>query len=201
MYDVVNRILLCIILTDHEFRELKKGNAELFKMIYLAYKKDIYNFLIIKCRGDVHSAEDILSEAMISAYKALSTLKHRENLQSWLIKIAHRRFYDYRRKYFQDRKILEKLKEREVHEQKTTVDCNSELVMQEKAVLLDLALNAINPDYKRILELKIFEKKKIKEIASLLQRTEKAIENMIFRAKKALKKEMKTYAHHFEDTQ
>jgi DNA-directed RNA polymerase specialized sigma24 family protein len=81
MYDVLNRIVFCIILTDHEFRELKKGNTELFKMIYLEYKKDIFNFLIIKCRGDQHCAEDILSEAMISAYKALSTLKHSYNLQ------------------------------------------------------------------------------------------------------------------------
>jgi DNA-directed RNA polymerase specialized sigma24 family protein len=71
--------------------------------------------------------------------------------------------------------------------------------MQEKAVLLDLALNNINPDYKRIIELKIFKRKKIRELAVQLQRTEKAVENMIFRAKAALKKEMKKLSHHLED--
>ena len=58
-------------------------------------------------------------------------------------------------------------------------------------------MNTINPEYKKVLELKIFDKKRIKEIAVLFNRTEKAIENMILRAKKSLKKEMKKYRNYF----
>ena len=68
---------------------------------------------------------------------------------------------------------------------------------KEKRLLLSLALENLKPKYQIVLKMKYDDNKKVKEIAKLLKKRDKDIENLLFRAKKTLKKEMQGISNTF----
>jgi RNA polymerase sigma-70 factor, ECF subfamily len=195
--DVSHMILLLIVLTDEEFRQLTGGNPEIFKKVYLHHKKDIYNFLLLKCRGNTDRTEDIFSETIISALKSVSLLKNQDNFQSWLVKIAHRRYSDHMRRIFREKSHVTHINENQDFVAADSRDIVDELADREKVVLLNMALENINSGHREIIERKIFKRQKVKDIAAAFSRSEKAVESMLSRARSALKKEMNKLRTYF----
>lgn len=152
-----------------------------------SYSRGIYNFLLLKTRGNRDVADDLLSETFLSAHKSLSGLKHNQNLNSWLIKIAHRRFIDYQRKQAREQKILQTLEP----PKKDSKEWDDEIQDKKKTVLLNLAIKNLKHTYAQILQMKYYEGLSINEIAEKTDKTASSVQNIMFRAKEALKKEIR----------
>ena len=56
--------------------------------------------------------------------------------------------------------------------------------------MVNIALDNILPQYKKILGLKYFQRFSYKKIAEILNKTESAVQNQLYRARKRLKKEI-----------
>ena len=56
---------------------------------------------------------------------------------------------------------------------------------------MNIALENLKPEYSDILRLKYIEEKSQKELSDIYKKTESSIESLLFRAREALKKEMK----------
>jgi RNA polymerase sigma-70 factor (ECF subfamily) len=67
----------------------------------------------------------------------------------------------------------------------------------EKLLMIKAAMDKLKPAYKEILNLKYTEKKSQKEIADILKKSRSSVESLIFRAKEALKKELKALIKDF----
>jgi RNA polymerase sigma-70 factor, ECF subfamily len=186
-------ILLMMIITDAEFRLLKTQDQTILGKIFHMYQRDLYNFLLVKTKGNDDLTHDLLSDTFLSAYDSAPRLKFNKNLKSWLFKIAYRRLIDYRRKQFRDNKYL-KIKQ----ELKQPPEAIEERIhRKQKALLFSMALKKLNPDYQEIFRLKYKEEKSIKEIAAILKKKEMYVINKINRAKAAIKREMFRIARDF----
>jgi RNA polymerase sigma-70 factor (ECF subfamily) len=169
---------------NQEFINL--SDPKFFEQIYNEHKVKIYNFLIVKVNGDIHAAEEILSDTIYSALISAPKLKDTNKISGWLIQIANRRFYDYLRKKYRHKEIIEeKIKD------KTEEIINEEHEENNKIVMLKTAMENLKPKYRAVIKLKFIDNKSQKEIAELLNTNRLTAESLIFRAKDALKKEVK----------
>ena len=199
-YDLVNVIILLIFISEKDFQKLKAGDTQVFTSVYQAYKKKVFNFLLVKCKWDQHTAEDLLSETMLSAFTSLSNLQSADNLLSWLLTIAFRRYLDHVRKQASDSKKMDSLKtELTLNHHPGEEDCLTEMDKRGKILILKMALDQLRPEYKQILQLKLFENQQNSEIARLLGKDKKAIENLYSRGLKSLKAAMKKYRDYFKE--
>jgi len=62
------------------------------------------------------------------------------------------------------------------------------LEKKQKVLLLKLAFDSLNPYYQEIYKLRYIEDKQIKEIAAHYKKTPKAIDNILVRIRRTLKK-------------
>jgi RNA polymerase sigma-70 factor (ECF subfamily) len=186
-------ILIFIFLSDKEFILLKSRNTQVFEKVYRNMKDIVFNFLIIKTNGDYTSTEEIFSDTFHSALISAPGLKSSKNIQSWLLQIASRRFIDYIRKKYREKKYKDMMQ----RSHSNPGDIHEELHKKEKILLMNMALKNIKTDYSTVLREKYIEDKSIKEIASTLGKSDKAIESLLTRAKKALKTEMEHISRDF----
>ena len=67
-------------------------------------------------------------------------------------------------------------------------------MLQEKVLMLNLALDKLDENYKKVLQLKYNELKSQKEIAKILNKSISAVESLLFKARKKLKVELSKIA-------
>lgn len=183
-------IIFIMIWTEEDFHKIKARDPEIFSRIYKEYKENIFNYLIIKVNGNKDIAEDIFSDTFHSAFLSAPKLKKINSLQSWLLQIANRRFYDYLRKNYRDKKHIETLDDNEIV---ANDDFIQSLEIKEKVNAIRIALENIKPHYNKVLILRYEEYKSHKDIAKEMNKSESAIQNLIFKAKNALKKELEKF--------
>lgn len=181
-------IIIIVILTDEEFHKFKKIDPVIFEKVYNGCKKKIYNFILIKTRGNHHVAGDLLNETFCSAITSAPKLKSASNIEGWLIRIASRRYIDHVKKFFREKKYLEI--EGRKQQEAFPEDMVEKLHQKEKVLLLNIAIDSLKPEHSKVLKMKCFEEKKVKEIAQIINKSPKAVENILYKARLALKDKM-----------
>jgi RNA polymerase sigma-70 factor, ECF subfamily len=181
--------------SDEDLYKINLRDPEIFEKLYLRYKKKIYNFLIIKARGNKEVADEIFSQTFHSALEAAPKLKNADNIQAWLLKIASRRFLDYLRNLYKEEKYLNKMHDGNMDEPEPF----QAIKIKEEILMFNLAFNKIPELNKKILTMKYIDDKSQKEIAGIIQKSEKAVESLLSRSKKLLKKELGKYKRFFND--
>ena len=89
-------MIIPIIKADADLHKIRKKDPQLFiEKVYKNYKFKIYNFLVIKANGDKNVAEEVLSDTFYSLLKSAHTITNKNKIQSWLMQVASRRFYDH----------------------------------------------------------------------------------------------------------
>lgn len=185
-------MILIIIITEKDLKKIRERDPEIFTNIYNEYKKKIYNFIIIKTNGNTYAADEIFSETFYSALASAPNIKNVDNILGWLLSIANRRLYDYINKENKNKDCIEEIISVESIEHDMIKDKQSEKTeIDEKLLMIKAAMDKLKPLYKDILNLKYTEKKSQKEIADILKKSRSSVESLIFRAKEALKKELK----------
>ena len=76
-------------------KELKKGSAEAFHIIYNKYNQRIYRFCL-KMLGDVSQAKDAFQETFLRLHEKKNTFRG-ENFTAWLFTIARHTCLNYLR--------------------------------------------------------------------------------------------------------
>ena len=179
-------MILFIVFSDEDIFKLKSGDPLVFEKVFNEYHHKIYNFLVIKTNGNEHVAEEIFSDTFYSALTSAHSIKDAKKIFPWLLQIARRRFADHLRKKYRNKDIES---EEEISDDLHSKDYVKE--QNEKAILVNMAMENIRPEYKNILNLKYIEDKSQKEISAIYGKSESSIESLLFRARDALKKEMK----------
>lgn len=169
---------------DEDFKKIKERDPEIFKIIYKTYKDIIYTYLLKKTKGNKIMSEDILSDTFKSAFLSAPKLKNINNILGWLIIIANRRFNDFLRKRYREKKYNKIIEEKEI------IDKHKSPEEDELVLILNISLQNLKPEYRDILKMKFQDDMQIKEISEKLNKNIKAVESLIHRAKIALKKEI-----------
>jgi len=179
---------------ESELLKLQNRDPLSLKKLYLEYSDKIYNYFIIKLNGNRDLAEELSSETFCAAIDSINKLKNIDCLLSWLFGIASRKFYDYLRKQYREKKYLDKI------EKEDTIDENDiieNLYTRQKVLIVDAAINKLKPNYKQIIELKYKKHKSQKEISDIINNSISAVENLLYKARKSLIKEIKKISKDF----
>ena len=135
-------------------------------------------------------AEELTSQTFFSVLESAPKLKKAQGIHAWIFRIASRRFYDSLRKKYHEKEYVEKSNEEII-----THDTHLEdLMLKEKVLMLNLALDKLDENYKKVLQLKYNENKSQKQIAKTLNRSISAVESLLFKARKKLKAELSKIA-------
>ena len=174
-------------LKDYDIKKLRNRDPEIFETLYNDYKIIIYNYLLVKTKGNIEVSKDVLSDTFCSIFDSANKIKNISNIKGWLIQIANRRLYDYLRKEYHDKKYTQYF---EVNEDIDN-DLTDELHKKQQLLLVNIAIDSLKQIYKDVIRLKYMEKKTQKEIAKIINKSESSVESLLIRAKKALKNELK----------
>jgi len=179
-------MFIIIIFADEDLFKIQSRDPDIFEKIYKEYKTKIYNYLFIKANYNKVLADELFSDTFHSALLSAPKLKNTENVQSWLISIANRRFIDRLRSSYKNNYVINS----HSMDNMEYSDTGNEIKNNDKVILTKLALNNIKGKYKEILTLKYIENRSQEEIAGMMNKSVPSVQSTLFRARESLKKEL-----------
>ncbi|MBN2441476.1 MAG: sigma-70 family RNA polymerase sigma factor [Spirochaetales bacterium] len=178
-------------------KRLRLKDEEAFKELYRVSHRMLFNYILLKVNGQVEVAEDILSEVYCDAitYSVSLTLTH--NIKAWLFRITKSKIGDFYRKLKKEQNIIKV--------QKVIVKQNelwnwfsnspeSRVLNKENQLLLKAAFARLPESNREVLIKKYEEKKSMAQIAAEIKKTEKAVDNILYRSRKLFQEELKEMA-------
>ena len=169
-------------MTDRELlQRISTGDGEAWNLLYERHISTLWRYVATRMgSGNVHAAEDVVSEVMLTlARKPPDIDKNQGTLASWLLGVARNKVADH----FRKEQFRENLAVRwsEYHNAR-----NFDSAEQHDSSV-EVALNQLSNDDTLMLIWKYAEGMSGREIATRLGKTEKAVESMLFRARKSFK--------------
>lgn len=168
--------------------EIRK--EEKFISLYQAFVNEIYRYVFLRTGMDTALAEDMTQEIFLDIFKGMDGFKGLCSNRTWIFRIAKNKLFDfYRRQYRQkinlvdiDSPLTEELSDSGQDIEKTVETA------LESQMVCD-CLNRIPGHYRIMLILKYVDGKSVKQIAELTDKSTKAIESLLQRAKNSFIKE------------
>jgi RNA polymerase sigma-70 factor, ECF subfamily len=163
-------------------RKCLEGNADAYSVLVDRYKNMAYN-LAFRMSGDEDTAKDLSQESFIAAYTSLREFRFNAKFSSWLYSIVLNKCRDHLRRT-KDTVSADELAEVLPNREKSPEQTASE--GQDKD-LLQLALDALPADYRRVLVLKHMEGMDYEEIAAITGMSVAALKVRAHRGRNMLK--------------
>jgi RNA polymerase sigma-70 factor (ECF subfamily) len=140
----------------------------------------VYRYLLTRC-GDQELAEEVTQEAFVEAIRSRRKFQGRSDPVTWVIAIGRNRLVDHvrhdRRSAARHLRLVDSRRDLESSAWRTSDD--REAIEQALATLL--------PDQRLALTLRYLDQLPVREIASLLHRSESAAESVLSRAREAFR--------------
>lgn len=155
-----------------------------FTKTYNAFIDEIYKYVFLRTGLEPRIAEDITQDIFLEVFKGFDKFKGLCSQRTWGFRIARNKVYDYYRKQYKqgiESISLEAESTEQFSDPLQNVDiliekaCNSKYVID--------CLNMLPQHYKLTLLFKYVDGRSVNEIASILDKSGKAIDNILQRAK------------------
>ncbi|MDK2935533.1 MAG: hypothetical protein PWP62_541 [Eubacteriaceae bacterium] len=164
---------------------MSNGNSEeQFKKIYAQYVDEIYQYVFLRTGLNTAIAEDLTQDIFLDAFKGLKQFKGLCSERTWVFKITKNKVNDFYRKHY--RQCLEPIHiEDELTIQISDPKQDMDVFMDKsfKCECIIACLNQLPEHYKAVLLLKYIDGRSVREIAKITNKSAKAIENILLRAK------------------
>lgn len=165
-----------------QVKKAKQGDTEAFASLYQEIYPDLYRFALYTLR-DKNDAEDAVSETVVDAFAAISTLRLEEAFRSWMFRIlsnkCKNRLREYARKTVE---LSDELKD-EVPEKKKGQGMDEDILVRQLFFSLD-------EEERLIISMHLFAGYTSREMAELLHMNENTIRSRESRALKKLAKKL-----------
>jgi len=166
---------------------LKKGDSDAFAQVYDEYADKIYRFIYFKVDNQL-LAEDLTSQTFLKCWEYIrQEQKTVENIQAFLYRIARNNVIDYYRTRKETTDLSAAIG---LDDQKLPLPDEKISIDQDTNVMIS-ALAELPDDYNDIVTLRYIEEYTVREIASILGKTENNVRVTLHRAIQALKNQIK----------
>jgi RNA polymerase sigma-70 factor (ECF subfamily) len=176
---------------------LRQKDQKAFEELYERTWPGLLGYITFKVNGNGHLAEDILSEVYCRAIEYSHTLTLTHNVTGWLFRIAKSKLADHFRKKKREKKLIRVQTAAAGSEELANALANepeSKALEAEDELLVRIGFSRIPEEYRNALEQKYVREKSVSEIASAAGKTEKAVENILYRGRKLLEREIRRAA-------
>ena len=167
----------------------QSGDTEAFNPLFLKYQKKIYNLMYQRVR-DQETAKDLCQEVFLKAFKALPNFKGGSAFYSWIYRIAINCSIDFQRQRNRGKifSFEELSPENEDVLKITDPHPSPDRILEEKELrsIIRKAVKKLPPGQRRVFNLRHRRALTIKEIATLLNRSEGTIKAHLHHAHRQL---------------
>jgi RNA polymerase sigma-70 factor (ECF subfamily) len=175
-------------LTDADLlHAARRGDAEAWRTLYQRFLPAVWRqaYALV---SDVHVAEDITSETMLALLRGIDRLdSDAPKIAGWLGSVVRFKAADYQRTVVRSRDKL-------TFAAATAADCapgaspSAALEAAETRVAVLSALDELPERFRTVLEWKYLDALGVREIAERLGESEKAVEAVLYRARRAFRR-------------
>jgi len=168
-------------------RAAQRGSETAWETLYRRYLPGVWRYVCTRLRGNLHAAEDVLSETFLAAVEGLNKLDvDGRPLYPWLVGIAKNKVADYWRRA--NRSGVDPGGPGAEPLDAVDPACpHLGLVASENRMLVARAMARLSDEERLILEWKYVDELSVRQIARRMSRTQKAVENLLYRARNSLR--------------
>lgn len=166
------------------------GNPEAFEVLFRRYRQAITGYVRASVR-DEGRTEDIVQEIFFSAHNSLATLSHPRAFRTWLYQIAHNACLDEARRRRRNDELILGWDEFPPPDERIVFHHRGpdhQLSQKEELADLTQALGGLPPSQHEALVLREVEGMSYDEIGRRMQLSPGAVESVLFRARRGLKR-------------
>jgi len=162
------------------------GEQAAFEELYKRYQPRLAGFCF-RLLLDSTAAEDVVQSVFVKALESIHTLRNPESFYSWLFTLARNEVYGTLRAKRSNGTV--ELSE-EVWDEETPFDS---AVRGETVEIVRECLDHLKVEYREVLILRQFEGLSYNQIAEITGNTTSSVESRLFKARKALIRQLKPY--------
>lgn len=176
------------------YRRFLDGDDDGLAEIIRAYRDPLIFFLNAYFR-DLDEAEDAAEEAFIKLAVKKPRYNGKASFKTWLFTIGANVAKDRLRRAKRRGEVpIESAADLAAME-----DIELSLIRQERKKALHEAMDRLSPEHGRVLRLIYFEDMSAKEAAAVLGKSVHATENLVYKARKALREQLEKEGYYHED--
>lgn len=179
------------------YRRFLEGDDDGVVEIVRDYKDGLILFLN-RYVHNVHIAEELAEETFFRIIVKKPHFVRKGAFKTWLYTIGRNTANNYLK---HAGKTLHADLENLVHLSGEIESLERAYIREEEKIVIHRALANINPDYGKVLYLKFFENMSNDEIAAVMKKNKRQVENLIYQSKRALKSELDREGFHYEGLQ
>ena len=160
----------------------EEGLAEIIR-----YQKDGLILFINGIVHNIHTAEELTEEVFVKLVVKRPRFFGKSSFKTWLYAIARNVAYEHLRSRRATAELTDEEMQRMISEED---DLERMYIREEDRRAVHRALGRLNPDYSQVLYLIYFEEMDNSEAAAVMRKSKRQGENLIYRAKSALRSEL-----------
>jgi RNA polymerase sigma factor (sigma-70 family) len=162
---------------------LRERNPAAVQHLSDCYLPSVWRFVYVRVGGDPHLAEDIMSETVLALIRAAAEPETAiGNVEGWLRSVAGNKVVDHFRAAARVQHLIE-----QASPSRPTADDSEPSRLQEREeqrAEVRRVMDEMPQRHRLILEWKYLDKLSVREIGRRLTLTEKAVESLLFRARR-----------------
>ncbi len=163
--------------------QLLNGNEQAFEKIYQLYSSRLYGNLLKLVKSETE-AQEILQDVFLKIWENRQNIDIEKSFRSYLFKIAENKVVDFFRKVARDKKREAQLISLATNEY---VPVEELLQSDEKAAILQKAIDSLPPQRQQVFRLCKLEGKSYKEVSEQLGISVSTISDHIVKATKSIR--------------
>ena len=174
-------------------RQAAEGQEHAFEQLVRRYQKGIYN-LTLRMTGNADDAYDLAQETFLRAWRNLAAFQFDSAFSTWLYRIATNLCIDFLRKQKRGKVISLQSVQEQTEQELPLPDPKpgpEMLVLQKEhqAAVAD-ALQALEPDYRMALTMRVIDGLSYQQIAEALELKEGTVKSRIARAREKMRQKL-----------
>ncbi len=160
------------------------GDADAYYDLVSPYRLRLYR-KACALTGNPEDAEDVLQEALVTAYRALAKFRGESGIYTWLYRIVVNKCRDFLRARKSKREDALEPVEPMLSDERVSIEKNLEL--SEESRYLIGKINSLEKKYRRVLLLRYYEDCSYQEIAEIVKVNLGTVKSRLFKARELLK--------------
>ncbi len=172
---------------ESSYRRFLDGDESAFREILDMYSENLI-FFINRYVNNISIAQELSEDVFVEILLHKKRYNFKTSLKTYLFTIGRNKAVSYLRRCARKPEYAYEYIENEADRK----NIEDEFIKKEQERELHKALERLNEDYKTVLHLVYFENMSADETASVMKKNKKQIENLLYRAKQALRKELES---------
>ena len=176
------------------YRRFLKGDEDALGELIALFSDGLILYLK-SLTGNICIAEEIMEEVFVKLCVDRPKYSGKSSFKTWLYAVARYTAIDCMKEYSRQSAVPVD----EMYDLSDQEDIERNYLKTEQKAQLHQALGRLNPDYAQVLYLVFFEDFTNSETADIMRKSKRQIENLLYRAKQALKEELRKEGFVYEE--